>query len=65
MRFPCDSHGKCQKLARRNGFEPLTPRFIVWGCLTKSEALEAHPPIADVAERSLISRWSWGYPRQI
>ena len=25
-----DSHGKCKKLARRKGFEPLTPRFEVW-----------------------------------
>ena len=25
-----DSPGKCRKLARRKGFEPLTPRFEVW-----------------------------------
>ena len=28
--MPCDSHGKCQKLARPKRFELLTPRFVVW-----------------------------------
>ena len=29
VRLPCDSYGKCQKLARPKRFELLTPRFVV------------------------------------
>ena len=29
VRLPCESHGMSRKLARPNGFEPLTPRFVV------------------------------------
>ena len=28
--MPCDSHGMSHKLARPEGFEPPTPRFVVW-----------------------------------
>src|SRR5216683_1758657 len=30
VRMPCDSHGMSHKLARPEGFEPPTPRFVVW-----------------------------------
>ena len=29
--MPCDSHGMSRKLARPNGFEPLTPKFVAMG----------------------------------
>src|ERR1700674_2630899 len=29
--MPCDSHGMSRKLARPEGFEPSTPRFVGWG----------------------------------
>src|SRR6266849_1064990 len=28
--MPCDSHGMSHILARPDGFEPPTPRFVVW-----------------------------------
>src|SRR6202521_2011608 len=36
--MPCDSHGMSRKLARPEGFEPPTPRFVVWCFFSQAES---------------------------
>ena len=46
VRMPCDSHGMSHKLAHPEGFELLTPRFVVLFCeklMNFANAASRHP----------------------